>query len=78
MSNIKKISVGQDSLVSYVEITLNSNGKWTSEYTLDEIKTLYESGSEIILVLQDGETVHCSEIYFQWESIVRWVYQMQE
>ena len=65
MSNIKKISVGQDSLVSYVEITLNSNGTWTSEYTLDEIKTLYESGSEIILVLQDGVTVHCSEIYFQ-------------
>ena len=65
MSNIKKISVGQDSLVSYVEINLNNNGKWTSEYTLDEIKTLYESGSEIILVLQSGETVHCSEIYFQ-------------
>ena len=38
MSNIKKISVGQDSLVSYIEINLNSNGKWTSEYTLDEIK----------------------------------------
>ena len=65
MSNIKKISVGQDSLVSYVEITLNSNRKWTSEYTLDEIKTLYESGSEIILILQNGVTVHCSEIYFQ-------------
>lgn len=65
MSNIKKISVGQDSLVSYVEIILNSNGTWTSEYTLNEIKTLYESGSEIILVLQGGETVHCSEIYFQ-------------
>lgn len=65
MSNIKKISVGQDSLVSYVEINLNSNGKWTSEYTLDEIKTLYESGSEIILVLQNGVAVHCSEIYFQ-------------
>ena len=65
MSNIKKISVGQDSLVSYVEIALNSNGKWASEYTLDEIKTLYESGSEIILVLQNGVTVHCSEIYFQ-------------
>lgn len=71
MSNIKKIAVGQDSLVSYVEITLNSNGTWTSEYTLDEIKTLYESGSEIILVLQDGVTVHCSEIYFQEESITQ-------
>lgn len=65
MSNIKKISVGQDSLVSYIEITLNSNGTWTSEYTLDEIKTLYESGSEIILILQGGSTIHCSEIYFQ-------------
>ena len=65
MSNIKKISVGQDSLVSYIEINLNRNGKWTSEYTLDGIKTLYESGSEIILVLQNGVAVHCSEIYFQ-------------
>lgn len=70
MSNIKKITVGQDSLVSYVEITLNDNGTWTSEYTLDEIKALYESGSEIILVLQDGVTVQCSEIYFQEESII--------
>ena len=68
MSNIKKIAVGQDSLVSYVEIMMNNNGTWTSEHTLDEIKELYESGSEIILVLSDGVSVHCSEIYFQEEG----------
>ena len=70
MSNIKKITVGQDSLVSYVEIIMNNDETWTSEYTLDEIKALYESGSEIVLILPDGITVHCSEIYFEEESII--------
>lgn len=71
MSNIKKITVGQDSLVSYVEIIMNNDETWTSEYTLDEIKALYESGSEIVLILPDGVIVHCSEIYFKEESIIQ-------